>query len=153
MDDFLENIINYLQSVFDADADLTPSKKPMVYDAYQVNHEPQSNKPEIQVQILDSREQVNYTTFCGKKAINIPLQFTSYSGQMKIAGIMTNAQHSSIKLADKVTKYIDDLVYGDENYGIRYARYISSSPALPMNEGGSMYASAVRYDFIVQPTK
>ena len=150
MDEFLENIINYLASSFANDTDLTPNKRPLVYDAYQVNHEPQASKPEIQVQIIDSREQVNYTTFCGKIAMNIPLQITAYAGQMKFKGAMTNAQHSSIKLADKIVKYIDKLVYGDENYGIRYARHISSSPALPMNESGSMYASAVRYDFIVQ---
>ena len=150
MDEFLENIINYLASSFAEDNDLTQSKRPLVYDAYQVGHEPQSSKPEIQVQIIDSREQTNYTTYCGKRAINIPLQITAYAGQMKFNGIMTNAQHSSLKLADKIVKYIDKLIYSDKNYGISYARHISSSPALPMNEGGSMYASAVRYDFIVQ---
>lgn len=150
MDEFLENIINYLQEKFSEDTDLSVSKRPQVYDSYQVNHEPQASKPEIQVQIIDLREQVNYTTFCGKQAINIPLQITAYTGQVKIKGEMTNAQHSSIKLADKIVRYIDDLIYQDNNYGITFARHISSTPALPMNDGGSIYASAVRYDFIVQ---
>ena len=150
MNDFLDNIINYLTDCFANYSELTQAKRPIACESYKVNNEQQMSKPEIQVQIVDAREQTNYTTFCGKKAMNIPLQITAYAGQTKFDGILQNAQRSSLKLADKIVEYIDKLIYADNNYGIRYARHISSSPALPMNEGGSMYASAVRYDFIVQ---
>lgn len=150
MNDFLDNIINYLTDCFLSYSELTQTKRPIACESHKVNNEQQMSKPEVQVQIVDAREQTNYTTFCGKKAMNIPLQITAYAGQTKFGGIVQNAQRSSLKLADKIVEYIDKLIYADNNYGIRYARHISSSPALPMNEGGSMYASAVRYDFIVQ---
>ena len=147
MEEFLENIIHYLQSVFNADTDFSEKKKPLVYDAYKVNHEPTASKPEIQVQITDAREQTNYTTFCGKRAMSVPVQFTAYSGQI---GKETNAQYSSIKIADKIVKYIDELVYGGNEYGISMATHISSTLGLPMNDGGTIYASVVRYNFVVQ---
>lgn len=151
MEEFLDNIINYLKTEFENDAEISETKKPQVLDAYKVGNTQKATQPEVQVQILDTREQTNYTTLCGKRAINIPLQITAYCGtKIKFGGIEKNVQRSSIKLAEKIVKYIDKLIYAEENYGIRYARHISSSPALPMRDNGSMYMTAVRYDFIVQ---
>ena len=151
MEEFLDNIINYLKTEFENDAEISETKKPQVLDTYKVGNTQKAAQPEVQVQILDTREQTNYTTFCGKIAINIPLQITAYCGtKMKFGGIEKNVQHSSIKLAEKIINYIDKLIYAEDNYGIRQARHISSSPALPMRDNGSMYMTAVRYDFIVQ---
>ena len=148
MDEFLENIINYLQERVDADTFFSASKKPLVCEAHSVNHALTASQPEIQVQIIDAREQTNYTTFCGKRANAIPLQFSAYAGQLNKKN---DAQHYSIKMADKVIKYIDELVYGEqEKYGISTATHISSTVGLPLNDGGTIYASVVRYNFVVQ---
>lgn len=149
MYEFVEYIKEYIKNCFNADSDISSQKKPDVYDAYKVQHEPKQTKPEIQVQILDNSEQVNYTTFCGMRAVSIPLQFTAYTGQINIASKAYNAQQGSILLAEKVIKYIYNLIYSQNNY-ILYGRNITSSPALPMNEGGTIYATSVRFDFIVK---
>lgn len=151
MFEFIETIKTYLKNCFAADSDISQAKKPEVYDAYKVGHEPKQTQPEIQVRIMNNAEQVNYTTFCGVKAISIPLQFTAYTGQLSIAKTMYNAQQASLILADKVRKYIYDLIYS-ENNDILYGRHTTTSPALPMNDGGTMYATSVRFDLIVKET-
>ena len=96
MFEFLENVKQYLKDSFAADADISEQKKPEVYDAYKVKHEPKQTQPEVQVRILNNYEQVNYTTFCGVKAMSIPMQFSVYTGDLTIAGKKYNAQHASI---------------------------------------------------------
>lgn len=149
MFEFVEFVKNYLKDCFAADNDISAQKKPEIYDAYKVQHEPKQTQPEIQVQIMNNYEQVNYTTFCGVQAVSIPLQFTAYTGQLNIAKKPYNAQQGSVKLAEKVIKYIYDLIYSQNN-DIQFGRHITSSPALPMNEGGTVYATSVRFDFIVK---
>lgn len=151
MYEFLEYIKNYIKNCFADDSDISVQKKPEVYDAYKVGHEPKQTQPEIQVQIMDNSEQVNYTTFRGVKAYSIPLQLTAYTGQLNINKVAYNAQHASIILADKVIKYIYDLIYSQNN-DILFGRNITTSPALSMNDGGTIYATSVRFDFIVKTT-
>lgn len=150
MYEFLEYIKAYLQTCFDNDNDFTASKKPKLIDSYKINHEPKMTQPEIQVQIMDDSENMAYTTFCGKRTDSTPLQISAFSGQMKIGGIDKNAQHSSIIIADKIKKYLYELIYSDDKENMLTGRHITSSPALPMNDGGSIYMSAVRFDFDVQ---
>ena len=150
MYEFLEYIKEYLQTCFANDNDFTDAKKPKLIDSYKTNHEPKMTQPEIQVQIMDNSENISYTTFCSKKADSTPLQISAYSGQMKIGGVDKNAQHSSIIMADKIKKYLYELIYSDDKGAILTGRHIASSPALPMNDGGSIYMSAVRFDFTIQ---
>lgn len=150
MDEFLDKIKEYLEEQFASDTEILKSKKPTIYPAYKESHEPSATQPEIQIQILGWSEQTNYTTFCGKKAESLPLQFTAYSGQQKIGGIVRNAQQSSSILAQKTVKYLYDLIYSKEWDELQYGRHITSSLAMPMNEGGSIYMSAVRFDFIIE---
>lgn len=150
MYEFLEYIKEYLQTCFANDTDFTASKKPKLIDSYKTGHEPKMIQPEIQVQIMDDSENISYTTFCGKEADSTPLQISAYSGQMKIGGVDKNAQHASIIIADKIKKYLYELIYSDDKRNILTGRHITSSPALPMNDGGSIYMSAVRFDFTIQ---
>lgn len=151
MFEFLDNVKQYLKDCFADDPDISVQKKPEVYDAYKVGHEPKQTQPEIQVRIMNNYEQVNYTTFCGVRAMSIPMQFSAYTGDLTIAGKKYNAQHASILLAEKVIKYIYDLIYS-QNYKVQFGRHITTSPALPVNDGGTMYATSVRFDFIVMTT-
>ena len=144
---FLEDIKKYLEECFKNDNDITASKKPSVYNGYQIQHEPSSKKPEIQVHSLDKREQEEYTTFCDRNANIISVQITAYCGQLKIAGIDYSAQDASVILGDKIDQYIYQYIYSCVNKNIYGGRTITTSPALPKNEGGSVYMTAVRFDF------
>lgn len=149
MFDFLEYIKTYIETAFANDSEITASKKPLVYNAYQSNHEPDATKPEIQVQILDNSEQTNYTTFCGKRANLMPLQITSYTGQMKIGGVNRSSQQSSIIFGEKIEKILYELIYSNANSNIYGGRMMVTSPALPMNDGGTIYMTAIRFEFTV----
>lgn len=153
MVEFLDFIKSYLETKFGADTDIVTSKRPKVYDAYQVGHEPSKIKTcEIQVQVLDNSEFQPATSFEQENANYTPLQITAYATQMSIKSKMVSASKASLILGEKIKKYIYDLIYarnGDANYNknILSGRLMSSSPALPMNDGGSLYMTAVRFDF------
>ena len=87
MFEFLEDLKKYLDECFKKDTSITASKKPLVYSGYQIQHEPSSKKPEIQVQLLSNAEQTNYTTFCGKNANSTPVQISALTGPLRINGI------------------------------------------------------------------
>lgn len=147
---FLEDLKTYLENRFADDDDFSSVKKPSVYDGYQVGHEPKETKPEIQVHPLDNSERVNYTTFCGKNSNNISIQFTCYTGQVKIARVDRPANQASMIMAEKVEQYINEYVYSVGNRNILQFRKVSTSPALPMNDGGTIYMTAIRYSFDVE---
>jgi len=155
MVEFLDFIKSYLTSKFSSDTSIASTKRPKVYDAYQVGHEPSKIKScEIQVQVLDNSEFQFATSFDKKNANYIPLQITAYAPQMTISSQTVSAEKASLILGDKVEKYINDLIYAEvgsenRNRNILSGRLMSSSPALPMNEGGSLYMTALRYDFKV----
>lgn len=149
MFDFLEDMKDYVSNVLNEDADIPVSKKPEVYNSYQKQHEPSTKKPEVQIRILDNSENVDYTTFCGTNASNIPLQFSIYTPQFKIGGVDRSALHCSIILADKLNKYLNNLIYGCSNANIYGGRLVSTSPALPMDETGTLYVTALRFDFTI----
>jgi hypothetical protein len=152
MFEFLEYIKTYIQNAFANDSDITTDKKPLVYNAYQSNHEPSADKPEIQIQVLDNNEATRYTTFTNVNANSIPLQITAYVGGnngIKIANITRSAQQGSIIFGDKIIKYLNDLIYNGLNENILGGRNIATSPALPMNDGATIYMTAVRFDFTI----
>lgn len=146
---FLEDLKKYLEECFKNDADLTSAKKPYVYNGYQIQHEPSSKKPEIQIQPLDNAENSNYTTFCGRNADYVPTQITVYTGQLKIGGVDYSAQDASVILAEKVDDYVYDYIYSCQNKNIYEGSKTTSSPALPMNETGSIYFTSVRFSFTI----
>lgn len=146
---FLEDIKNIIETAFLSDTDISASKKPKVYSGYQVQHEPSQKTPEIQMTPLDNSEVMRYTTFCRNNADSTPLQITTFSGQLKIAGVDYNAQDASILLSEKIDKILYEYIYSGANENILGFRKVSTSPALPMNDGGSIYTTAVRYEFTV----
>ena len=153
MVEFLDYVKSYLEDKFSQDTDFTSSKRPKVYDAYQVAHEPSKIKGcEIQVRVLDNYEFQTATSFEQKNVNSVPLQFTVYAPQMSIKSQVVSGQEASLIIAQKIEKYIYDLIYaekGSSNYNrnILGGRLMSSSPALPMNDSGSLYMTAVRFDF------
>lgn len=150
MFNFIQDIKAYLETKFSTYTELTPAKRPVVYDEYQVQHRPKLTKPEIQIYPLDDREQVNYTTFCGEKASNVPIQITVYSPAVKIGSIERSSIEASIILADKVKEFMNELKVSDLNPNILYLRRMTTSPPLPLDESGIVTMVACRYDVICQ---
>jgi len=146
---FREDIKTYLENCFNADRDISQAKKPKVYNGYQLQHEPSKTQPEIQVQPLNYSEDVDFTTFLTRNANDEPLQITVYTGELSIGGTRYSAQDASVLLAEKVDKYMYDYIYGGTNKNIQIGSLVSTSPALPMNDGGTVYMTALRYDFTV----
>ena len=155
MVEFLDFIKTYLESKFAQDTSITASKRPKVYDAYQLGHEPSKIKTcEIQVHILDNSEFQRATSFEEKNVNSVPIQITAYATQMSINSKMVSGQKASLILAEKIEKYIYDLIYsqnGDANHNrnLLGGRLMGTSPAIPMTESGSLYMTAVRFDFKV----
>lgn len=146
---FREELKKYLEDCFSKDGSLTPSKKPKVYNGYQVGHEPSAKTPEIQIQPLNNSEQREFTTFCGKNANSVPIQIAVYTGQLKIGGVDYNAQDGSTLLGEKVEKYIYEYIYSLKNEQLYNGYLVDSSPELPMNDGGTIYTNILRFDFII----
>lgn len=146
---FREDLKVYLENCFANDSSITASKKPKIYNGYQAQHEPKATEPEVQIRPLDNSEQTEFTTFCNKHANSVPLQFGAYTGQLTIGGVKYNAQDASDILGEKIEHYINEYIYSLKNKNIQQGRLVSTSPALPMNDGGSVYTTFLRFDFIV----
>ena len=150
MNEFLEELKKYLEVCVSSDSDFTAAKTPTILDGYQIQHTPSSTRPEIQVQPMSNGENVNFTTFCGKKCNTIPVQITVYTGQVKIGKDMKSARDASLIIADKVEGYLYNYIYSATNPNLYYGRQMSSSPAMPMKvASATIYATALRYTFNV----
>lgn len=147
---FVEDVKSYLETMFDSDNSISSTKKPKIYNGYQVGHEPSQKQPEIQIQPLDNSEIIRYTSFCKDNASSIPLQITVYTGQLRISGKDYNAQEASMILADKVNNFMSEYIHKVLNKNLVYGRRVGGTPALPMNDTGSMYMTPTRYELQVQ---
>lgn len=147
---FVEDVKDYLESKFANDSSISSTKRPKVFSGYQVGHEPTQKQPEIQVQPLDDSEIVSYTSFCRDNASSVPLQITVYTGQLRISGKDYNAQEASMILADKVNAFMSEYIHKVVNKNLIYGRRVGGTPALPMNDTGSMYMTPVRYELQIQ---
>lgn len=146
---FREDIKNYLTSCFNTDSSISQAKKPKVYNGYQIQHEPSQSQPEVQVTNLNYNENGDFTTFSAKNANYEPIQISVYTGQLSIGGTKYSAQDASAILAEKIDKFMYDYIYGYINDNLKYGELVSASPELPMNDSGSVYMTALRFDFTV----
>jgi hypothetical protein len=147
MYNFLEDMKNYIKNGINADVDIPKSYGIEVYDSYTKGHTPQ--KTEIQFQIIDNSEVERYNTFDGANIFYIPLQITIFAFQMKLAGIMTSARETSIKIADKVNSLLDALKVVEANQRVKRVRIMTTTPAMPFNDGDKAYTTAIRCEFWV----
>lgn len=147
MDEFLEWIKNYIKTQFEEYSELPKTKVVEIYNAYEPGHEVSANTvPEIQVQILDNSEVVRYSSFEGENVTYIPLQITTYTGQMKMGSVMKSPQEWSIKFGEKLKTILNSLRNRVVNKNILSVQIVGMSPALPLLEG-KVYTTAVRCRF------
>ena len=149
MNNFLEWIKNYIKEEFENDTQIPKTKSVEVYNAYQSGHEVSTTTvPEIQIQILDNSEVERYSTFEeGEKVSYIPLQFTSYTSQMKLNTTMKSAQEWSIRFGDKLKAMLNNLRTNKVvNKNILSVQVMGMSPAMPLLDG-KVYAAAIRCRF------
>ncbi len=147
---FLEELKQYLETTFANDSDFTTAKVPKIIEAYKVGNQVKMAQPQVQIQILDNSEETQYTTYCHPMAENISVEFTAYASQMKIGSIERSALGASIIIGDKIKDALYKLIYSTDNHRILYGTYITSSPALPMNDGGTIYMTAIRFEFQIE---
>ena len=148
MTNFFEWIKDYIQEKFASDGDFTKSTNVRV--AYlQGNKVTTENVPQIIIQVMDDSEVDRFSSFEGENVSSIPLQFTAYTGAMKIGGQLKNAQEASMIFGTKLKKVLNELRENVVNENIVRCRRATTSPALPLINGEKVYFTAVRCDFWV----
>lgn len=147
MFEFLEYMKSYLETKFANDNDLPNSFEMKVYDAYTTGHKP--TKTEIQIQIMNDSEVDRYSSFDSTHISNIPLEIVVYAFQMKLDNKMVSAREVSIRIADKVKVFLNELRESNVNDNIKRVRIITTSPALPTIDGEKSYMTAIRCEFWV----
>lgn len=146
MDEFIDWIKSYLETEFGQDSDIVKNVS-VELSHKQANEITTTNTPQIQIQIMDNAEVENYSSFDGEHVSSIPLQLTIYTSQLKIKGIQTSAQESSVILGQKLKQILNKLRVGVVNENILRCRIVTMSPALPLLEGSKVYTTAVRCEF------
>jgi hypothetical protein len=142
MNEFLRQMIAFLQSKFDNDSDFKTA--PKVYMAYLYNH--MIKGTEVQVGLLDNSEVLKYSTFEGEQVASMPTQITIYSAQMTIGGQMRNPQEVAMIMTDKICRYMKDCDF------TLFATRESTTQPMPLDTGTTSYFVAIRYDIeIVSP--
>lgn len=144
MQEFVDEIIKYLDSKFDADTNIT--NKPKGHYAYEKGLEPTATIPFYTVQLIDDSTATE--DFNSEVAYNSPLQFNLYGVKMKVKGKLENAQSVSFYLAEQCKKFMEEYKYSSNR--ITTMRRTASTPALPYGDGSKAYYSVIRYNITLK---
>lgn len=144
MQEFVDEIIKYLDSKFDADTNIT--KKPKGHYAYEKGLTPPSDNPYYVVQLLDDSTATE--DFNSETTYNSPIQFNLYGVKMKVKGKLENAQSVSFYLAEQCKKFMEEYKYSSKR--ITTMRRTASTPALPYGDGSKAYYSVIRYNITLK---
>ena len=140
MQEFVDEIIEYLDSKFDADANI--ENKPKGHYAYEKGLEPTATTPFYTIQLLDDSTVTE--DFNSEVAYNSPIQFNLYGVKMKVKDKLKNAQNVSFYLAEQCKKFMEEYKYSSKR--ITTMRRTASTPALPYGDGSKAYYSVIRYN-------
>lgn len=144
MQEFVDEIIKYLDSKFDADTNIT--SKPKGHYAYEKGLEPTATTPFYTVQLMD--DSTASEDFNREVAYNSPIQFNLYGVKMKVKGKLENAQSVSFYLAEQCKKFMEEYKYSSKR--ITTMRRTASTPALPYGDGSKAYYSVIRYNITLK---
>lgn len=144
MQEFVDEIIEYLDSKFDADTNIT--KKPKGHYAYEKGLEPTATTPFYTVQLMDDSTATE--DFNSEVSYNSPIQFNLYGVRMNIDSKSKNAQEVSFYLAEQCKKFMEEYKYSSKR--ITIMRRTASTPALPYGDGSKAYYSVIRYNITLK---
>lgn len=145
MKQFIDDIITRISDFFKADNDIEKAVK-----VDYANKQGDTIKPpHIVVQQMDDSSADEYDTFSGESISYVPIQFTIYSQQMKIGGVVKSAQDCSFIMADKLIKLFNKKDTTEWNSNIIRMRRVGGVFAMPTEQGATTYMSPIRYEFYV----
>lgn len=144
MQEFVDEIIAFLDSKFNADTNIT--NKPKGHYAYEKGLEPTSTTPFYTVQLLDDSTATE--DFNRETTYNSPIQINLYGVKMKLKGKLENPQIVSYYLAEQCKKFMEEYKYSSNR--ITTMRRTASTPALPYGDGSKAYYSVIRYNITLK---
>lgn len=144
MREFVDEIIAFLDSKFNADTNIT--NKPIGHYAYEKGLEPTSTTPFYTVQLLDDSTATE--DFNQEITYNSPIQFNLYGVKMKLKGKLESPQIISYYLAEQCKKFMEEYKYSSNR--ITTMRRTASTPALPYGDGSKAYYSVIRYNITLK---
>lgn len=144
MQEFVDEIIEYLDGKFEADTNI--ASKPKGSYAYKSGLIPDGKSPFYVVQLLDNSTATE--DFNSEVSVNSPIQISLYGVKMKVGGKINDAQSVSYYLADQCKKFMEEYKYSSEK--ITNMRRTSSTPALPYEDGSKAYYSVIRYNITLK---
>lgn len=144
MQEFVDEIIQYLDGKFDADANII--NKPKGHYAYEKGLEPTSTTPYYTVQILDNP--TISEDFNSEVASSLVIQINLYGVKMKVKTKLENPQIVSFYLAEQCKNFMKDYKYSSNC--ILTMRRLTSMPALPYGDGSKAYYSVIRYNITLK---
>lgn len=144
MQEFVDDIIKYLDSKFYDDANII--NKPKGHYAYEKGLEPTADTPFYTVQLLD--DSTSNEDFNREITYNSPIQINLYGVKMKLKGKLQNAQKISFYLAEQCKKFMEEYKYSSDK--ITMMRRTASTPALPYGDGSKAYYSVIRYNITLK---
>ena len=104
MQEFVDEIIKYLDSKFNADTNIT--NKPKGHYAYEKGLEPTATTPFYTVQLMD--DSTASEDFNREVTYNSSIQFNRYAVKMKVKGKWEDAQSVSFYLAGQCKKFMEE---------------------------------------------
>lgn len=143
MQEFVDEIIKYLDGKFNADTNII--NQPKGHYAYEKGLEP-ATTPFYTVQLMDDSTATE--DFNSEVTYNSPIQINLYGVKMKIKGKMENAQSVSFYLAEQCKKFMEEYKYSSKR--ITTMRRTASTPALPYGDGSKAYYSVIRYNITLK---
>lgn len=144
---FINDLIAFLNEKFANDQRLSATKKLTGSIAFNEQFIKDTNKSFYVIRCLNNSPKDE--TFTDIKTLSIDIQIDIFAMKGNFGGLQYLAEPMSIVLQDVVSTYMQDLKFGDYNENICLMREVTSSPAIPFEDGVKAYQSSLRYKFTI----
>jgi len=145
---FIDDIVAYIDEMFAKDTRLTASKKIKGKLAFSTDHIKDATKSFYVVHCMSKAPKDE--TFVAVKTLRVYVQIDIYALKGVFGGEQYLAEPMSIVLQDVISEYMHNLKFNGSNKNIGLMREVTSSPALPFEDGTKAYQSSLRYEFTIQ---
>ena len=144
---FTNDLIAFLDERFANDNRLSATKKLVGALAFNKNSIKDATKSFYIVRCLNNSPKDE--TFTSVETLDIHIQVDIFALKGNFGGAQYLAEPMAIVLQDVVSAYMQDLKFGDYNKNICLMREVTSSPAIPFEDGMKAYQSSLRYKFTI----